>query len=181
MYYMFIAEGFEETEALATLDMLRRAEIDIKTVGVGNSEITGTHGINVKTDTEDKMIDFTECDGIILPGGMPGTENLYASETVIAFVKFCFENRKLIASICAAPIIPGRLGLLNGKRVVCYPGFENCLIGADIVNAKSVTDDIFITAKGAGCVFEFSHKLIEYICNKNTADRIISEIQHDSL
>ncbi len=178
MFYMFLADGFEETEALVTLDLLRRADISVKTVGIGRNEITGTHNICVKADLSEDKISISDCDGIILPGGMPGTENLYFSETVIKYVNFCYDNKKLISAICAAPIILGRLGYLKNKNAVCYPGFELQLSDATVLTEQSVADDNIITAKGAGCVFEFSYNLINYICDTSTADRIMKEIQH---
>ena len=181
MYYMFLADGFEETEALVTLDMLRRAGICIKTVGVGSDMPEGTHRIKVYSDISDADFAIDDCDGIVLPGGMPGTENLFASDVVLDAVGYCRKNSKLTAAICAAPIILGRMGYLDGKNAVCYPGFENELSGAKISAESCVTDGDVITAKGAGCVFEFSHQIISYIVNKETADKIIAEIQHKGL
>ena len=178
MYYMFLADGFEETEALVTLDMMRRADIEVKTVGIGKNEITGTHNICVKADLSDCDISVECCEGIILPGGMPGTENLYSNETVISFLKHCSDKKLLIAAICAAPIILGRKGLLKDKKAVCFPGFEDELDGAYVVSCPCVRDDNIITAKGAGCVFEFSHQIIHYIKGEFVAESVIRTIQH---
>lgn len=181
MLYLFLADGFEETEALAPLDCIRRAGIGILTVGIGGEYITGSHGIEVKADITAEDIDLTECDGVFLPGGMPGTENLYASQIVKDVVSFCAENCKLLASICAAPSIPGRMGLLAGKRAVCFPNFEGTLEGY-IPSEKSVeTDGCFITAKGAGCVFPFAHAIITYLADRETADRILQTMQYAEL
>ena len=178
MIYLFLANGFEETEALAPLDCIRRAGISILTAGVGDQFVTSSKNITVKADITDQEIDLTRCDGVILPGGMPGTENLYASETVRSAVTFCAENKKMIAAICAAPSIPGRMGLLNGKKAVCFPGFENQL-GQYIPSEQSVeTDGIFITAKGAGCVFPFAHSIISYLKNKDAADTVLRQMQY---
>lgn len=181
MYYMFLAEGFEETEALVTLDMLRRADVDVQTVGIGNIRVKGAHGICVEADLHESDTLLDAVDGIILPGGMPGTENLYASETVMKFVDYCFANKLLISAICAAPIILGRRGYLQDVKAVCFPGFEEELTGAIIENAPSVVCSDIITAKGAGCVFEFSHNIISYIRDSSCADEIISVIQHKGL
>ena len=178
MYLMFLANGFEETEALVTLDLLRRAGIEAVTVGIGNDVIDGTHGIRVYSDIREADICLENCDGIILPGGMPGTENLYASKAVCDAVDFCAENNKLICAICAAPIILGRKGLLMGERAVCFPGFEDELSGAVIENVPCVKSGNFITAKGAGCVFEFSSEIISHIKGKEIADEVIAVIQH---
>ena len=178
MLYLFLADGFEETEALAPLDCIRRAGIRIVTVGVGGEYITGSHGITVKADITPDEIDLTDCDGVFLPGGMPGTENLYASEAVRNVLCFCAENKKMIASICAAPSVPGRMKLLKGKRAVCFPGFEDKLEGA-LPSSQSVEKDGFvITAKGAGCVFPFAHAIITYLLNKEAADRVLNTMQY---
>lgn len=175
---MFLADGFEETEALVTLDMLRRAEIDIKTVGVSGAEITGAHRITVKADITDKDFSFSDCEGIILPGGMPGTENLFSSDFVCDAVDFCYANNKLICAICAAPIILGRKGLLDKKTAVCFPGFEGELTGAAVIDKACIRDENIITAKGAGCVFEFSFEIISFIKGSDIAEFVIDTIQH---
>ena len=181
MLYLFLAEGFEETEALVPLDCIRRAGIRILTVGIGGKYITGSHGIEVKTDISADEIDLLDCDGVLLPGGMPGTENLYASAAVKDVVSFCAQNDKMIASICAAPSIPGRMGLLEGKRAVCFPGFEAKLEG-HISSEKSVeTDGCYITAKGAGCVFPFAHAIISRLTDAESAGRVLSAMQYASL
>ncbi len=181
MIYMFLADGFEETEALVTLDMLRRANIEIKTVGIGNSVINGTHGIKVFADLTEDEAELSCCDGIILPGGMPGTENLYSSPIVSRSADYCMSNDKLICAICAAPVIMGRKGLLKGHKAVCFPGFEDELTDADIVNDACVKSGNIITAKGAGCVFEFSYEIIKAVKNDEIADDVISTIQHKGL
>lgn len=178
---MFLADGFEESEALVTLDLMRRADINIKTVGIGADTVLGAHSIRVFADMKETEFDLSECEGIILPGGMPGTENLYANQTVIKALEYCFDNKKLIASICAAPIIPGRKGMLESVKAVCFPGFEDELLYAEIKDCPCVSDGNFITAKGAGCVFEFAHAIIRYIINIEAADNIISVVQHDKI
>ena len=181
MIYLFLANGFEETEALVPLDCIRRAGIRILTVGVGEQFVTGSHRITVKADIMDQEIDLTQCDGVILPGGMPGTENLYNSDVVRSAIHFCVDNNKMVASICAAPSVPGRMGLLNGKKAVCFPGFEEKL-GNYTASEKSVEKDgIFITAKGAGCVFPFSRAMITYLKNEETADSVIKQMQYASI
>ena len=127
---MFIANGFEEIEALCPLDLLRRADLEVKTVGIGGKEICGSHGITVLTDIEDKEYSDPSPDMIILPGGMPGTTNLEASCTVNEAISTAVKNNTYIAAICAAPMILGKKGLLNGKTAVCFPGFEEYLQGA---------------------------------------------------
>lgn len=181
MLYMFLASGFEETEALAPYDMLKRAGISVATVGIGSNCITGTKGVTVKTDLTEDEIDLTSCEGVVLPGGMPGTENLYCSETVKNCVNFCAENNLLIAAICAAPSVLGRMGKLNGKTAVCYPGFENKLEGAVIGNKGAVTDGNIITAKGAGCVFPFSYEIIKYLVSESAAKKVLDDVQYENI
>lgn len=178
MLYLFLADGFEETEALVPLDLIRRAKISILTVGVGKEYVTGAHGITVKTDIVTDEIDFSQCDGVLLPGGMPGTENLYQCDAVKNAVQFTMQNDKLLAAICAAPIIPGRLGYLQNKKAVCFPGFENELQGRKETADSVVRDGNVITAKGAGCVFPFAHKIISALSSPDTADKVIKEIQY---
>ena len=130
MFYLFLADGFEETEALAPLDMMRRAKIEVKTVGVTGEFVTGSHGVTVKADLKPEEISFNNIDGVVLPGGMPGTINLGKSETVTKAAVYCAENGKITAAICAAPSVLGNLGILKGKKATCFPGFEKELEGA---------------------------------------------------
>lgn len=177
MFYIFLADGFEEVEALTPLDLMRRAKIDVQTVGVTGSYITGSHNITVKADLCIDELDMIGCDGVILPGGMPGTTNLYNCEKVLECVMKCANENKLVCAICAAPLILGRLGLLEGKAAVCFPGFEDELKGAEIVNMPCVTQENIITAKGAGAVFEFSKAIITYLKDEKTAINILETIQ----
>ena len=177
MFYIFLADGFEEVEALTPLDLMRRANIDVQTVGVGGIYVTGSHNITVKTDMLIDELDITSCEGVILPGGMPGTTNLYNCEKVLEAVRKCADEKKLVCAICAAPLILGRLGLLEGKSAVCFPGFEDELKGAAVENTPCVTQENMITAKGAGAVFEFSRAIITYIKDEAAAIKILETIQ----
>ena len=181
MLYLFLADGFEETEALVPLDCIRRAGIPIMTVGVGTLQPTGTRGVTVISDISSDEIDLTDCDGILLPGGMPGTENLFRDAAVTDALTFCAENGLLVASICAAPSIPGRLGFLREKKAVCFPGFEAQLKGAVIAESAVITDGNFITAKGAGCVFPFAHAIITYLGSAAAADTVLQQMQYAQL
>ncbi len=177
MIYVFLADGFEETEAITPVDLLRRAKKDVITVGIGKNNITGSHGITVLTDTtEDKIILDNNLEMIVLPGGMPGTLNLEANETVQKAIDFCIENNKIIGAICAAPSIPGHKGLLEGKNAVCYPGFEKELKGALIKDVPVVADGNIITSRGAGTAVDFGLKLIEVLDSKALSDSIKSSI-----
>ncbi len=170
MLYMFFAPGFEETEAIACLDVLRRANIDARSVGVGSKHITGSHRITVNCDMDAEEAALSGLDGIILPGGMPGTLNLDGSERVQEALDFCATNGKLIAAICAAPMIPGKKGLLKGKSAVCYPGFENYLEGASVPDKFVVTSGNYITARGMGSAVEFGLAIVAYFKGGDYAD-----------
>lgn len=162
MIYVFLAEGFEETEALAPVDLLRRAGKNVITVGVGDNIIKSSHGIPVVADTIVQEITLDDTlEMIVLPGGMPGTLNLEKSSYVQNAVDYCVQNNRFIGAICAAPSILGHKGLLDGKKAVCYTGFETQLTGAVIGNGLVEEDGIFITARGAGAAIEFGLKLVE--------------------
>lgn len=174
---MFLADGFEETEALATLDVMRRAKIEVKTVGVTGDFVTGSHNITVKSDISIDEICYDCLDGVVLPGGMPGTINLEKTEKVIDCVKFCYEKEKIVSAICAAPSILGHLGMLNNRKATCFPGFETELKGADYTGKHTETDGKVVTAKGAGCAIEFGHAIVVLAKSKDVADRVIEEMQ----
>ncbi len=178
MLYLFLADGFEETEAIVPLDCIKRAGIAVLTVGVGDNTVTGTKGVHITPDISTDEIDLTNCDGVLLPGGMPGMENLYASQAVTDAIRFCAENNKLIASICAAPSIPGRMGLFAGKNAVCFPGFEDQLRGAVISEKAVAVDGQYISAKGAGSVFPFAHAIISYLKSAEAADAVLRQMQY---
>lgn len=178
MFYCFLADGFEEIEALATIDILRRADIPVTTVGVGGNMIRGTHDITVQADMH---IDEFEIDenitGVILPGGMPGVKNLYAEERVRDAVSFCVSRDLYVCAICAAPSILGRMGVLMGKRATCYPGFEDELLSAKLSTDKVVVDGKIITAKGAGVALDFGFMIVEQIEGEVKAERIAASMQ----
>lgn len=177
MIYVFLADGFEETEAIAPIDLLRRAKKDVVTVGIGKNTITSSHKVTVMTDTTaDKITLDDSLEMIVLPGGMPGTLNLEADETVQKAIDFCIENNKIIGAICAAPSILGHKGLLKGKKAVCYKGFEKELKGASVVNRPAVADGNIVTSRGAGAAVEFGLKLIEVLDSKALSKQIKSEI-----
>lgn len=157
MVYVFLADGFEEIEALATVDILRRSELDVKTVSINEtSEVTGTHGIKVYADILTDAVCEDELDAIVLPGGLPGADNLENCKFVTDLLTKAAQDNKIIAAICAAPKIPGVLGLLTGVKATCYPGFEARLFGAKVTHKRVVCDKNFITAKGAGVTHEFA-------------------------
>ena len=178
MFFCFLADGFEETEALAPVDILRRAGIPVTTVGVGGELIRGSHNIYVRADmTADEFEPDPDMLGVILPGGMPGVKNLYADQTVTDAVTYAAARGLYVCAICAAPSIPGRLGLLKDKKATCFPGFEGDLTGAEVCGDKVVTDGRFITAKGAGCALEFGFAIVAAVKGSDEAGRVASAMQ----
>ena len=178
MIYVFLADGFEEIEALAPVDFLLRAGIEVKTVGVSGKFCRGAHGINVEADIlpEDVVLD-ENVQGIILPGGMPGAENLNNSEDVQKAIDYCAENGKILGAICAAPFILGRKALLEGKNATCFPGFEDELKGASLVESGVIIDGNIVTAKGAGVAWEFGAAICSIITGEEKAFQILRGIQ----
>ena len=179
MIYFYLAQGFEETEMIYPLDLCLRAGIDAKTVSVTNEKaVTGSHGITVKADLTVYDAEYTpeKADAFILPGGMPGTLGLEKSEAVQKAIRFGYENSRYLCAICAAPLVLGKAGLLQGKKAVCYPGFETYLLGATNPPDKCVTDGKIITAVGAGAAAEFGLAIISELCGKETAEKIKNAI-----
>ena len=172
MVYLFLANGFEEIEALTPLDVLRRAGVPVTTVGVGGDSILGAHGIRVQADIPDTMYRDSSPDMIILPGGMPGSEHLDNSRVVDAALRAAARNDAYLCAICAAPMVLGKRGYLKGKRAVCYPGFEQYLEGALMTDARVEQDGRVITAKGMGVALEFGLALVEVLCGKDKAEQI---------
>lgn len=177
MFYMFLATGFEETEALATLDVMRRAKLQVQTVGVIGDMVTSSHQVTVKADITLNDVDYSNIEGVILPGGMPGTTNLESTKEVCDCVKYCFENKKIVAAICAAPSILGHLGILKGKKATCFPGFETELDGAEYTGAHAQIDGLVITGKGAGCAVEFGYAIVTVANSKECADKVLGDMQ----
>lgn len=164
MIYVFLADGFEEAEALVTVDVLRRAKYEVKTVGVTGEFVTGNHGITVKSDVLAADISPDETlEAVVLPGGIPGTPNLESNEKVIEFIDYAAKEKKVLAAICAAPSILGKRGLLKSRLATCYPGFEEFLVGAIVEKAPVCISDNYVTANGAGSVFQFAFALVDII------------------
>lgn len=176
MVYIFLADGFEETEALTPVDMLRRASVEVVIAGVGKKEITGSHGITVTSDITAKEASPENACMVILPGGMPGTLNLQADEYVQKAVDCMMSAGKYIAAICAAPIILGEKGLLKGKKATCYTGFEDRLLGASYTGDAVCTDGRIITARGAGVALDFALELVRVLKGEETAQSLRKSI-----
>ena len=174
MVYMFLANGFEEVEALCPLDLLRRAGVSVTTVGIGGDMITGSHGITVRADIPDAMYRDSKPDMIILPGGMPGSKNLDESRIVDSALRAAAASGGYLAAICAAPMVLGKRGYLEGKNATCFPGFEEYLKGATIApsHTRVVTDGKVITAAGMGVALEFGLALVRVLKGNDAAEAL---------
>lgn len=184
MIYCFLADGFEEVEALATVDVLRRAGVEVQTVSVnGRKVVTGSHNISVTADiTADEIaIDTSDVSGAVYPGGMPGAETLSTGECTVPVevARYCVENGLLVGAICAAPIVLGRIGLLENKNATCYPGFENELVGALYTGKRVTVDNNIITGRGPGCSIDFALALVTYLKGEAVAQNIRKTMQCD--
>jgi 4-methyl-5(b-hydroxyethyl)-thiazole monophosphate biosynthesis len=167
-----LAEGFEEIEAVTPIDVLRRAGVEVVTAGVSGKRVLGSHGIVVEADTT--LDALPPCDAVILPGGMPGSDNLGKSEAVQALVRKTHAAGKHVAAICAAPALAlARSGVLEGKRATCYPGLEKHF-GAGVTRAdeRVVVDGKVVTSRGPGTALEFSLTLVEQLVSKQKADEL---------
>lgn len=172
MFYIFLADGFEELEATAPIDILKRGGVEVLTVGVYSHEVCGSHGIKYFTDITIDEVDLTKLDGIILPGGIPGTPNLDKSVKLHNILDFAFKNEKLMCAICAAPSIFGKAGYLNGKKATCYPGFENTFGTGIYTGAKAEKDKNIITGAGAGTAYDFAFEILGAAKNAETVAEV---------
>lgn len=175
--YLFLAKGFEEIEAITTIDILRRAGVNLATVSItDNTLVQGAHEITLEADILFVDTDFTDAEFLILPGGMPGTKHLGEHQPLMALLKQHADASGHIAAICAAPSLLGRLGLLNGKKATCYPGFESELKDAQFAAAQLEQDDNLITANGPGAAFAFGIAIVEKLKGHQTANLVAANM-----
>lgn len=184
MVYCFLADGFEEIEALSAVDILRRANVAVTTVSLNDTLlVTGSHNIKVTADilATDFPCDMSDIECAIYPGGMPGAETLSSGKCTIPndVAKYCVQNNILVGAICAAPIVLGRLSLLNNKKATCYPGFEDELIGASYTSDRVTVDGNIVTSRGPGCSIDFALTLVSILCSQETALNIRKAMQCD--
>lgn len=177
MVYMLLGTGFEETEAVAPLDLLRRAGVEIQTVGLNGKIIYGSHKIGIETDIEIGQLDLTALDMIIIPGGLGGVASIRACKEAMNALKFAADNGKFVAAICAGPTVLADLGITDGKAATCYPGCEDGMGSANMAaNAAAVQDGNIITGTSAGCAIPFGLKLIEALKGAEAAQSIAKQI-----
>ena len=177
MVYMFLGTGFEETEAIAPLDLLRRAGVEIATVGLNGKVIYGGHGIGVETDLEIGQLDLTNLEMIVLPGGLGGVASIRASKAAMDAVAFAAENGRYVAAICAGPTVLADLGITDGRKVTCYPGCESDMGSAEYIpNIPCIQDGNVITGTSAGCAIPFGLKLIAALKGEETAKTVAQQI-----
>ena len=178
MVYVHLAEGFEEIEALTVVDLMRRAQIDVQTVAMGEDKtVTGAHGIAVQADILQEEADYSASETLVLPGAMPGTTHLMENETLGREIQNYVQIGRWVAAICAAPMVLGHLGVLEGKQATIYPGMEMHLIGATPIHEqKVVKDGRIITSKGPGTAMDFALALVEELKGKSAADELRGDL-----
>ena len=177
MIYIMLADGFEITEALTTVDVLRRAKLDILTVGVTGKTVTSSCKIKVEADILCDEAELDKLEAVILPGGLDGTRNLEKSEFVQSVLDYAVENNKQICAICAAPSILGHKGILDGKNATCFPGFEVNENKVNYTGEPAVSDGNIITGKGAGCTIQFGLLIAEKMASKEIARHVKETMQ----
>lgn len=177
MVYVLLGTGFEEIEAITPIDLMRRAQIDVLSVGVTGKTVYGGHNIAVEADITIDQMDLTNLDMIVLPGGLGGVASARASEKALDALRFAWENGKFVAAICAGPTVLADLHISDRKEVTCYPGCEDAMGDASIISGAScVRDGRLITGASAGCAIPFALSLIEALKGKDTAEEIAKQI-----
>ena len=177
MVYMLLGTGFEETEAIAPLDLLRRAGVDVLTVGVNGKTVYGSHKIGIEADITLEEMDLTNLDMIILPGGLGGVASARASKAAMDALAFAWENEKYVAAICAGPTVLADLGITDGRQATCYPGCEGGMGSAELIpDAACVRDGKLITGTSAGCAIPFGLALIAALKGEDVANTVKDQI-----
>ncbi len=177
--FLFLAEGFEEIEALCVVDICRRAGLDLVTVSVtGDKQVLGSHNIPVVADELFESVDFSDPGMLILPGGGLGTKNLEEHQALRELLNKANSENRYISAICAAPRILGKLGFLKGQKACCYPGFEECLEGAEVVKDAAVVSGNYITGRGMGCTMEFAFAIVERMADKEKMEEVRDKIMY---
>lgn len=176
MVYMLLGTGFEETEAITPLDLLRRAGVQVLTVGINGKTVYGGHNIGITADITLEEMDLTDVEMVIIPGGLGGVASIRASQGAMDALKFAWENGKFVAAICAGPTVLADLGITDGKQATCYPGCEKGMGSAHVPeNAASVRDGNVITGTSAGCAVPFGLALIEALRGEAAAKAVAEQ------
>lgn len=176
MVYVLLCTGFEETEAIAPVDLMRRAGIQVHTVGIGSQTVTGSHGIKIQADITLEEMDLTALEMIVLPGGLGGVASISASQEALNAVRFAWENGRYVAAICAAPTILAKLGITDGREITCYPGCEAQMGSAQLTDLAAVQDGKLITGTSAGCAVAFGLQLISALKGPDAANTVAEQI-----
>jgi 4-methyl-5(b-hydroxyethyl)-thiazole monophosphate biosynthesis len=176
MVYMLLGTGFEETEAIAPLDLLRRAGVEVQTVGITGKTVYGSHNIGIVADITPDEMDLNAMEMIILPGGLGGVASARASKEALDALRFGWEHDRYVAAICAGPTVLADLGITDGKNATCYHGCESQMGSANIVTAAAVTDGKLITGASAGCAIPFGLALVAALKGEEMADKIAKQI-----
>lgn len=177
MVYVLLGTGFEETEAIAPIDLLRRAGVAVQTVGISGETVFGGHGIGIHADIAPEQMDMAAMEMIVLPGGLGGVASILASEAAMNAIRYAYENNRFVAAICAAPTILAGLGITDGRAAVCYPGCEGEMGSANVLpQAPCARDGKVITGASAGCAVPFAMMLVEAIKGREAADAVARQI-----
>lgn len=177
MIYILLTDGFEDIEALEVLDILRRAGLDAKTVGLFDKKVKSSHGVEIFADIEVDQVEKESMEMLILPGG-PGHTLYEKSERGMELIKYAKENEMRISAICAAPSVIGKLGYLDGKKFTCYPGFEDACKGGIFTDEKAVKDGLFITGKGPGAAADFGFMIVEELLSAEVSEKVKKDMQY---
>lgn len=182
MIYAFLADGFEDVEAIAVIDICRRASLPVTTVSIMPTEVVeSAHGVKIVADSKLADNDYSAADMLFLPGGMPGAQHLNDSTELREIIFAHYNAGKPLAAICAAPMVYGNLGLLEGKKATCYPGFEQFLTGADYTAAITEQDGLFLTGKGPAAALQLGYDIVRHFCGDDVADSLRSGMMYDDL
>lgn len=177
MVYVLLGTGFEEVEAIAPIDLMRRAGIDVLSVGINGKTVYGSHNIGIEADIVLDEIDLTDLEMIVLPGGLGGVASARANQKALDAISFAWENGKFVAAICAGPTVLADLHITDGRQVTCYPGCEGDMGNAQLLsNAACVRDGKLITGTSAGCAIPFGLALIEALKGSEMAEKVAEQI-----
>lgn len=180
MVYILLGTGFEEIEALTPCDLLRRAGVEVALAGIGSTEIRGSHGIYVRADLPLEQVRMEDMEMLVLPGGLGGVRSILASEEALKITKAAWEAGKFVCAICAAPTILAKLGIIGSAPATCYPGMENQMGQAEMVDASYVCHDRLITGRAAGSAMDFALALIGALKGENEAQRIAKQVVYQN-